>query len=66
MANIKIKDLPKNIKITKEELKNVSGGLVLSSVRTSKLKIADPRLINLKTKSIQWTGSPFGATISCW
>ncbi len=27
MARIKIKDLPKNMKVTKEELKKVQGGL---------------------------------------
>ncbi len=31
MSRIKIKDLPKNMKVTKEEMKKVHGGLLLES-----------------------------------
>jgi natural product precursor len=63
MAKIKIKDLPKNAKISKSEMKNVKGGLYLRSSYGRIGTFSPSRL----TKSVNIVPtSPFSMDISCW
>jgi len=63
MAKIKIKDLPKNAKISKSEMKNVKGGLYRIS-SYGRIGTFSPSGL---TKSVNIVPtSPFSMDISCW
>ena len=53
MARIKIKDLPKETKVSKEEMRKVLGGILLASTRQTKITsgLAEPALANFGYKS---------------
>jgi hypothetical protein len=48
MARIKIKDLPKDMKISKDIMKKIRGG-VLIRAEDSKIRISSPILLSRKT-----------------
>ncbi|MBI5057516.1 MAG: hypothetical protein HZB61_12960 [Nitrospirae bacterium] len=55
MARIKIKDLPKNQKVSKEELKKIFGGLTLSySTQSSTLSPLNPVAFNTLAVPPSW------------
>ena len=58
MARIKIKDLPKDAKISKEQLKEVLGGLLRSSYESSVLEKGYYTLRSRGFVKLDWESAP--------